>query len=57
METYADFGVFYLIQIFVNKIKTKLWHDYRVYLTDDFYDKVDHSRATLVTVEYLLDHG
>ena len=31
METYTDFGVFYLIQTFVNKINTKLKNDCRVY--------------------------
>ena len=41
LETYTDFGVSYLIQTFVNKINTKLWNDCQVYLTDDFYYKVD----------------
>ena len=57
METYTDFGVFYFIQTFVNKINTKLWNDYRVYLTDDFYYKVDQNIAILATLDSLLDHG
>ena len=57
METYTDFGVSYLIQTFVNKINTKLWNDCRVYLTDDFYYKVEQNTAILATVDSLLDHG
>ena len=30
METYTDFGVFYLLETFVNKINTKWWNDCRV---------------------------
>ena len=56
METYTDFGVSYL-QTFVNKINTKLWNDCRVYLTDDFYYKVDQNRAILAILDSLLDHG
>ena len=37
METYTDFGVSYLIQVYVNKVNTKLLSDFRVYLTDDIY--------------------
>ena len=36
------YRVSYLIQAFVNKINTKLWNDWQVYLTDDLYYKVDH---------------
>ena len=53
METYTDFGVSYLIQTFVNKINTKLWNDCRVYLTGDFYYKVDQNRAILATLDSL----
>ena len=47
---------FYLIQTFVNKINTKLWNDCRVYLTDNFFYKVDQNKAILVTLDSLLDH-
>ena len=57
METYTDFGVSYLIQTFVNKINKKLWNDCWVYLTDDFYYKLDQNRAILATLDFLLDHG
>ena len=57
METYTDFGVSYLTQTFVNKINAKLWNDCRVYLTYDFYYKLDQSRATLATLDSLLDYG
>ena len=50
METYIDFGVSYLIQIFVNKINTKLSNDV-------LFFKVDQNRATLPTLDTLLDHG
>ena len=57
MGTYTDFGVSYLIQTCVNAINTKLRNDYRVYLTDDFYYKVDQNRAILARHDSLLDHG
>ena len=57
METYIDFGVSYLIQTFVSNINTKLWNDCIVYLTDDFYYKVDQNRDILATLDSLLDHG
>ena len=57
METYTDCRVSYLIQTFVNKINTKLWNDCRVYLKDDFYNKVDQNRAILAALDSLLDHG
>ena len=57
METCTDFNVSYLFQTFVNKIDTKLWNDCRVYLTDDFYCKVDQNRAILATLDSLLDHN
>ena len=41
METYTDFGVPYLIQTFVNKINTTFLNDGGVYLTNNFYYKVD----------------
>ena len=55
METYIDFRVSYVIQTFVNKINTKLWNDCQVYLTDDFYYKVDQNRAILAPLDSLLD--
>ena len=57
METYTYFAVSCLIPTFVSKINTKLWNDCRVYLTDDFYYKVDQNRAILATLDSLLDHG
>ena len=57
METYTGFGVFYLIQTFVNKIKTKLWNDCPVYLIDNFYYKFDQNKAILATLDTVLDHG
>ena len=54
METCTGFGASYLIQPFVNKTNPKLWNDYRVYLTEDFYHKVDQNRAILVTLNPLL---
>ena len=54
METCTDFGVSYLIQTSVNKTNPKLWNDFRVYLTDDLYHKVDQNRAILVTLDSLL---
>ena len=57
METYTDFGVSCLIQTFVYEINTKFWNDWRVYLTDDFYYRVDQNRAILVIPDSLLDHG
>ena len=56
METYTDFGVSYLIQSFVSKANRKLWNDCWVYLTDDFYYKVEQNRAILATHDSLLDH-
>ena len=53
METYADFRESYIVQTFVNKVNTKLWNDCRVYLTDDFYYKVDQNSAILWISEKL----
>ena len=57
METYTDSGVSYLIQTFVNKKKTELRNNCQVYLTNDFYHKVDVNRAISATFDSLLDHG
>ena len=51
---YLCFGISYFIQTFVNKTNKKLWNDWQVYLTNDFYHKVDQNKATL---DSLLDHG
>ena len=42
------------METFVNETNKKLWNDWQVYLTDDFYHKVDQNKATL---DSLLDHG
>ena len=57
METYTDSGVSYLIQTFVNKKKTELRNNCQVYLTNDFYLKVDVNRAISATFDSLLVHG
>ena len=53
METYTDFRFSYLIQIFVIEINTKLRNNFRVYLTGNFYYKVDQNRAILATLDSL----
>ena len=57
METYTDFEVSYPIQTSVNEINKKIWIDCKVYLTDDFYYKVDQNRTILDTLDSLLDHS